>query len=432
VTSILTNHEAEQLLLDIRVARAAATAATAVPSAEPADRGGAFLAFPTSIVIAVPGRGHNVFPLRTTAEPGALCHDSGWSSLTGQVDGVSVDGRFGWTVMAGGGRADPIDSATYRFRAQGRSVARPDWADQLPRSQRLEPAGPASLARQQARLVRRGQTAECELLRRTARVFEQFCRGPLRRAIAVRPALEVSDVVQRAMQVASRLLPLYSSAARPPCSWLGMIQLDGRRDLHRAITQLDWLPRDLAEVVARMETATGIAPGDEPTVVLAAIIEAAVAHHQPIPRATPGQIQAALAAPQLVALDTRSAAVAATAAAHRALAALDRELEAADDRPGELTAAVGRLIGADPGLVARASVGDRQAIDTIGHGVIAALGQPGETHACTRQRFRREFQTAGRLFASADGLVCFGHRAPARHLAQLDANLAEQTGRRAS
>jgi hypothetical protein len=424
VTSILTNQEAEQLLLDIRVARAAANAPMA-------DRDGAFLAFPTSVVIAVPGRGHNVFPLRTTAEPGTLCHDNGWSSLTAQVDGVSVEGRFGWTID-GLGRPDQAPSLTYRFSIRGRSIARPAWAGQLPRSQRLEPVGPASLVRQRARLVRRGEAAECELLRRTAKVFEQCCRGPLRRAIAIRPALEVSDVVQRAMQVAGRLLPLYASASRPPCSWLGMIQLDGRRDLHRAITQLDWLPRDLAEVLARIETATGIAPDDEPTVVLAAVIEAAVAHHQPIPRATPGQIHAALTAPQLVALDTRSSAVTANAATHRALAGLDRRLEAADDRPGELTAAVGRLIGADPGLVARASLGDRHAIDTIGHGVIAALRQPGETTACTRQRFRREFQTAGRLFASADGLVCFGHQAPQRQLAQLDANLAELAGRLAS
>jgi hypothetical protein len=409
--SILTNHEAEQLLLEIRVARTVATA-------EPAGTRRAFLVFPTSVVIAVPGRGHNVFPLRTTVEPGTLCHDDGWSSLAGQVEGVSVEGRFGWTVSA----AESTPAATYRFHRHGRGVNPPDWACQLPRGQRLEPVGPAALARQQARLVRRGQAAECELLRRTARVFEQFCRGPLRRAIAIRPALEVSDVVQRAMQVAGRLLPLYSSAARPPCSWLGMIQLDGRRDLHRAVTQLDWLPRDLAEVLARIETAPGIAPDDEPTVVLAAVIEAAVAHHQPIPRASPGQTQAALTAPQLVALDATSGA----------FAAPDRRLEAADDRPGELTAAVGRLIGAEPGLVARASLGDHQAIDTIGQGVIAALRQPGESHACTRLRFRREFLTAGRLFASADGLVCFGHHAPQRHLAQLDANLAELAGRLAS
>jgi hypothetical protein len=423
MTSFLSNHEAERLLLDIRVGREAATA-------ELADGGGAFLAFPTSVVIAVPGgRGASVFPLRTTAEPGTVCYDDGWSSVTGQVDGVSVEGEFDWVIDdSDSGRADPFrPTTTYRFRSNGRSVPRPDWADQLPRSQRLQPVGPASLARQRARLVRRGYASECELLRRTERIFEQCCRGPLGRAIAIRPALDVADVVQRGMQVAGRLLPLYSSAGRPPCSWLGMIQLDGRRDLHRAITQLDWLPRDLAEVLARIETAAGIATDDEPTVVLAAIIEAAVTHRQPIPRASPAQIRSALAAPQLLAIDTTSRAVAGTA-----LSARDRRLEATDDRPGELTAAVGRLIGADPGLVVRASLGDHQAIDRIGQGVIAALRLPGETNTCTRQRFRHELQTVGRLFTSADGLVCFGHQAPQRHLAQLDASLAELAGRRAS
>jgi hypothetical protein len=419
VTSILTNHEAERLLLDIRMGRTAATA-------DGRALDGSVLAFATSVVIVVPGRGHNVFPLRTSAEPGMVCHGDGESSLTGDVDGVAVDGQFGWTL------AGPVSSASYRFRRNGRRVAGPEWADQLPRSQRLLPVGPASLARQRARLVRRGRAAECELLRRTAMVFERACRGPLRRAIAVRPALEVSDVVQRGMQVAGRLLPLYTSPTRPPCSWLGMIQLDGRRDLHRAITQLDWLPRDLAEVLVRMETAGGIAPCDDPTVVLAAIIEAAVTHRQPVPRATLRQVEAALSAPQLIPLDATTMTVAATTTIHQALGAGDPSMEAADDHPGRLTAAVGRLIGADPSLVTRASLGDQQAIHRIGQGVIAAMRQPGETSACTRLRCQREFDNAGRLFTSADGLVSFGDHHPAFHLAQLDASLAELAGRRAS
>jgi hypothetical protein len=419
VTSILTNHEAERLLLDIRMGATAATA-------DVREIDGSFLAFPTSVVIAVPGRGHNVFPLRTRAEPGMVCYGDGGSSLTGDVDGVAVAGQFEWTF------AGTVASASYRFHRNGRRVGCPDWADQLPRSQRLERVRPASLARQRARLVRRGRAAECELLRRTAMVFEHACRGPLRRAIAVRPALEVSDVVQRGMQVAARLLPLYSSSARPPCSWLGMIQLDGRRDLHRAVTQLDWLPRDLAEVLVRMETAGGIAPSDDPTVVLAAIIEAAVTHRQPVPRATVHQVEAALSAPQLIPLDTTTLAVAATTTIHQALGTGDPSLEAPDDHPGRLTAAVGRLIGADPSLVARASLGDHQAIHRIGQGVIAALRQPGETNACTRRRCQREFDDAGRLFTSADGLVSFGNHHPAFHLAQLDASLAELAGRQAS
>jgi hypothetical protein len=419
LTAILTNHEAELLLLDIRIGRAAGTA-------EVQDLEGSFLAFPTSVVVAVPGRGHNVFPIRTTAEPGTVCHTRGRSSLSGEVAGVSVEGHFSWGMDA------KVSTAAYRFRRSGCQVARPEWAGQLPQSQRLQPVGPAVLARQRARLVRKGDSAECELLRRTARVFEHVCQGPLRRAIAVRPSLGVSDVVQRGMQVAGRLLPLYSSAARPPCSWIGMIQLDGRRDLHRAVTQLDWLPRDLAEVLGRLETAGGVAPGDDPSEVLAAMIEAAVSHHQPVPRATLRQIEAALSAPRLIPLDTTGTDVATAAACQHGLSEGDPALEWGDDQPGRLTAAVGRLIGADPSVVARASLGDHAAIAKIGHGVIAALRQPGESSARAQQRCRREFDSAGRLFASGDGLACFGHRTPAPDLVQLDADLVELAQRPAT
>jgi hypothetical protein len=416
VTSILTNHEAERLLLDIRIGRAAGGAH--VGGVE-----GALLGFPTSVVVAVPGRGYNVFPLRTSAEPGTVCSSGGWSSVTGKVDGAVVEGQFEWVLDS------TVADASYQFRRDGLALARPHWADQLPRSQRLSPVGPQSLTRQQGRLVRRGRAAESELLHRTAMVFEHVCRGPLRRAIAMRPTLDVADVVQRGMQVAARLLPLYSSAARPPCSWIGMIQLDGRRDLHRAVTQLDWLPRDLSEVLARVEAP--VEPGDDPTVVLAAIIEAAVTHHQPVPRATLGQIEAALSAPQVVPLDI-AAANAVPGAGHHLLGEADPDLTAADDRPGHLTAEIGRLIGAHPSLVARASLGDHQAIHRIGQGVIAALRQPGETDAGTRQRCRQELRVAGRLFTSPDALASFGLHVPARQLAELDASLAELVGRIAS
>jgi len=234
------------------------------------------------------------------------------------------------------------------------------------------------------------------------------------------------------MQVAGRLLPLYSSVARPPCSWIGMIQLDGRRDLYRAVTQLDWLPRDLAEVLGRLETAVGVAPSDDPSEVLAAMIDAAVSHHQPVPRASLRQVEAALSAPRLVPVDTTGADAATSAAFQRRLSKADPALESGDDQPGRLTAAVGRLIGADAGVVARASLGDHAAIAEIGHGVIAALRQPGETSTRARQRCKREFDSAGRLFASGDGLACFGDRAPAPDLVQLDADLVELARRPAT
>jgi hypothetical protein len=421
VTSILTNAEAEQLLLDIRVGRAAA-------NADIGESEGAFVVFPTSIVVTVPGRGHNVFPLCTTTEPGASCRGTGSSSITSQVDGVTVEGTFWWSVH-GPAPCDALPSPIYRFRRGGYPVPRPAWADQLPRSQWLYPLGSPALSRQRTRLVRRGRSAEYELLARTAKVFEHCCRGPLRRVIALRPLLDAADVVQRAMQVAARLLPVYASAARPPCSWLGMIQLDGRRDLHRSVSQLDWLPRDLAEVLGRIEKAD-VKPHDDPTVTLAAVIEAAVAHHQPLPRATPRQIEAALAAPQLIPLNPGPSGPA--LAGPEILGRLDPGLQAADEERGVWAASVGRLVRAEPALVVLASLGDDEAIDRIGERVVAALRQPGESKATTRARCRQEFHTAGRLFSSADGVGRFGAQAPAAHLARLDAALATPARRPAS
>ncbi len=420
MTSTLTNDDAERLLLDIRVGRNAALGLAG-------EQTGAFLVFPTSVVVAVPGRGQNVFPLRTAIEPGTLWREGGSCAISGRVDGIAVVGRFWWAVD-GPGHPSPLMAASYRFVRSGNQVGRPEWADQLPGSQRLHGLRPATLQRQRIRLIGKARGAEHELLARTAKVLEHCCRGPLRRAITLRPTIEVADVVQRGMQVAGRLLPVYSSAARPPCSWLGMIQLDGRRDLHRAVTQLDWLPRDLAEVLARIDAA-GIAAGQDPTLTLAAIVEAAVDHHQPVPRATPRQIEAALATPQLVPLDSLSSA---RSPADDARWASDAALDALDQQRGAVMARIGRLVEVEPALVVLAALGDDQAINRIGERVIAALRRPGETRATTRQRCRHEFHLAGRLFASAEGLGCFGEQARPADLADLDTTLSDMACRPAS
>ena len=413
MTSIITNSEAERLILDVRVGRAAA-------SADVRDRGG-FVVFPTSVLVAVPGRGHNAFPLRTSAEPGSVWRASGWSSVSGVVDGVTVEGRFWWTVAdPPDGTGTPPPKASYAFGRGGRQVPRPAWADQLPRSLVVPAVTPSSLARQRSRLVRRGAASEHELLSRTARVFERSCRGPLRRAIAMRPALDVADVVQRGLHAAVRLLPVYASPARPPCSWLGMLRLDGRRDLHRAVSQLDWLPRDVAEIVARLDPADAARDGD-PTVTLGAIIEAAVEQGHPVPRATPTQVQTALDAPHLVALDGPPTTA---GGASETLGLRDPRLEAAEEQRGVLTASVATLVRAHPGQVVQASLGDDLAIAGIGDLVITALRRPGETRATTRQRCRRELCTDGRLFTSAEGLRSFAGDECPRHLAQLDAAMA--------
>jgi hypothetical protein len=411
VTSILTNSDAERLILDVRVARAAV-------SADVSDSGG-FVVFPTSVLVPVPGRGDNAFPLHTSTEPGSVCRTNGWSSVCGVVDGVTVEGRFSWTVVGPEAGGDTPPEASYAFCRSGRPVARPAWADQLPRSLVVTSAVGSSLSRQRTRMVRRGAASEHELLSRTARIFERTCRGPLRRAIAMRPALDVADVVQRGLHAAVRLLPVYASAARPPCSWLGMIRLDGRRDLHRAVTQLDWLPRDVAEIVARLQPGD-TAAGRDPTVTLGAIIEAAVDHGHPVPRATASQVRTALTAPHLVPLDGSGTMIAPSGSLGRH----DPRLTAAEEQHGELTASVARLVRAQPSQVVQASLGDDLAIAAIGDQVVAALRRPGETRATTRQRSHRELRAEGKLFTSSEGLRAFAGDGCLHHLAQLDAALA--------
>ncbi|HSS08838.1 MAG TPA: hypothetical protein VLL25_03075, partial [Acidimicrobiales bacterium] len=206
--TILNNRDAEALLLDIRTA----SSAGAAPIDGPA---GAFLRFPTSVVVDRPGRGQLVFPTHTDVEPGTLCHDDGTATLKATVDGFDVRGSFSWVVGRGDSGARP-GRARYCFRRRGREVLPPVWANQLPTSSRLWAEPAAWLVRERCRLTRRGRHAEYWLLRLSERVFRNYCRGPVRRAIAVRPHVDEDDVVQRGLQAATRLLPVYASAARPP------------------------------------------------------------------------------------------------------------------------------------------------------------------------------------------------------------------------
>src|SRR5713101_8330279 len=198
---ILTNHDAEALILDIRVALAAKTARVGA-------RSGAFLQFPTSVVVPRAaklqfGGGQLVFPIHTDIEPGSLCHDDGTARVRGLVDGIDVEGTFSW-VLAGSACPGEVPAATYRFRRQGRDVDAPAWADQLPASQGVARRPPTLLGHDRHRLMRQGRLAEYWLLHLTRRFFERCCKGPLGRAIEVRAHVDMDDVVQRGLIVATR------------------------------------------------------------------------------------------------------------------------------------------------------------------------------------------------------------------------------------
>jgi hypothetical protein len=377
---ILTNHDAEALILDIRTALAAKVAWVGPHS-------GGFLVFPTSVVVPRAGGGQLVFPIRSDAQPGSLCHDDGTASVRGLVDGIDVEGTFSWVV--GRNTAREVPAATYRFRRRGRDVAAPAWADQLPASQWLTRRPPALLVRDRHRLMRQGRLAEYWLLHLTRRFFERCCEGPLGRAIEVRAHVDMDDVVQRGMIVATRVLPLYTSPDRPPCSWLRMLALDARRDMGREIGRL----------------------------------ESADSAGLPAPRVSVRQVQRALSAPHLVPLDILNVTD---------LDLPDRdvigEIEVPGRAPGVIAAAIARLVCQQPELTALAFLGEPLALMQVGRAVIAAVREVGETERAARRRCRSEFLSSGRLFTSEAGYARFGAAAEPGRLAAIDAALGAVIG----
>lgn len=401
MATILKNDLAEALLLDIRAGRAAA-------EEHVGGERGAFLMFPTSVVVAGRVGAQLVYPLRVPVEPGSLVTSAGSADVAGVVEGTDVSGCFAWTV---GGDAPP--AARYRFRRRGREVAAPAWAAQLPRSQRLQEEPPERLAALQARYRRRRGDAEHRLLALSERVIRSACRGPVDRALRYRPALDVDDLVQRSLQTAGRLLPLYSSPQRPPCSWLGMLRLDGRRDLHRELSRLDWLPGEAASAVAIAQSC-GIGRRRHPEATLAALVDTADRYGLPCPDIDAGQLDLAL----------------------RATGALEHEItsftvvpgpEPADPATAEVLATVARLVVDDNDTVARAALGDPVALDGIGEGVLGRLNGSGAGRAAAR-RCWDQFQRTGRLFSSPAGVAQFGARLDADRLAQLDQFLCRAAG----
>lgn len=414
MASILRNDDAEALILDIRVAR---TAVNEVVS----EAGGAILVFPTSIVTPGPEGGQLVFPLVTEAEPGVTATTDGTAAVSGTVGGVTVRGTFQW-VLAGDGPAVPISPATYQFQRRGREVAAPAWATQLPASRCLLRLPQKSLDRHRLRVLRRGRAAEHWLMALTERVVRQFCRGPVHRAIRRRPPVDVDDVVQRGMQAACRLLPVYASPARPPCSWLGMLKLDSRRDLHREVSRLDWLPADAAAVVA-LARSSGIGLHADASVTIAALDDVAAQLGRSRPRMAARQVEAALRAPSLVSLDGLPAGQLEASVARPCLA-----LAALDDQAGRAAAAVARLVTDDPELVALAVLGDPRALTEVGQHVVVTLARAGEARVITRRRCWDEFQRSGQLFATDEAQRQFASRADIGTLAAIDAALRHAAG----
>jgi hypothetical protein len=398
VGAILNNRDAEALILDVRTGHQAA--ATVLDGG-----GGAFLVFSTTVIIDRPGRGQLVFPLHTTMEPGSLCRQSGRVAVSASVDGVELEGDFAWTVSEqSAGAAMP--TARYRFVSDGRPTPPPPWAPQLPRSVRLARRSGAQLLRDRERLVRQGHVAEHWLLVLSQRVMEASCRGPLRRVLATHRLVQDEDVVQRGLQAAGRLLDVYASPQRPPRSWLGMIQLDAKRDMHREVSQLDWLPRELSEVVDRARVA-GITLDPDPTVTLAALIDAALDGGQPLPRVSARQVQAALSAPELVPLDAPLGPWHGWQPQDGGTGAPDPALDAIDNQEGEAAAALAGIVMDDEETVARAFLGDPAAVKAVADRVVAALRRPGEALVSTRRRCAGQFRTTGRLLSTEGGTTGF-------------------------
>ena len=394
--AILRNDDAEALILDIRVARTAAT--QTIPG-----RPGAFLQFPTAVVLPGAKRGHLVFPLHCDAEPGSLVTAEGRAEVTATIAGVRVTGAFQWTV----GEGPPLPQA-YRFRRGRREIPPPKWADHLPRSQPLMPRPAPALAHQQARLRRAGRHAEHLLLRLTERLLHQTCRGGLNRGLLYRPPIDADDLVQRGLQTAARLLPVYASKERPPCSWLGMLRLDVRRDVHRELTSLDWLPLD-AVAALTLADSCGIDLAADPAGAWDALLDAAERHRQPLPRLDPSRLELALRAPGL--------------AAHAAQLARTVPGPDIDDEPGRVAATVASLVSGEREVVALAGAGDAAVLGQVAAQVRRRLnGQPDQLW--------QEFVTSGQLFATPAGVARFADHSGRDTLAAIDACLRHAAGLR--
>jgi hypothetical protein len=278
---------------------------------------------------------------------------------------------------------------------------------------------PANLRRQQRRVSRRGRGAEYRLLTESENVLRAVCSGPMQRAIRFRAVLDVDDVVQRGLQVAGRLLPLYASPARPPCSWLGMLRLDGRRDMHREVARLDGFPTEAVKALT-LARIGGVNCHHDPEATLAALEAASARIGRGTPRITASTLDAALRAPTMLA---RAADAEAIVRGPESL-----KMERIQWHHGrQLVATVARLVSDDPAMIAAAVAGDAQALRRVGDGVVRGLRVPGEGRRSARHRCWEEFERRGQLFGGPVGRQRFGVVDP-EALAALDERLRQAAG----
>ena len=398
MAAIIRNGDAEAWLLDIRIGRRAGSEAIE-------GEAGAFITFPTSVVVAAQ-TGHSVYPLHTDVEPGSFVTAGGSAEVSGVVAGLTVTGCFHWAVTDGDGEGagdgegpgyGELPAASYQFRRRDRLLsAPPPWAVQLPASQELPRLAPASVRMRCRQLRRRAREAEHRLLKESERMLHRDCGSPVQRALRYRPPVDEDDLVQRGLQSAYRLLPVYASGNRPPCSWLGMLRLDCRRDMHREISRLDWLP---ADAMAALTLAGGFHRQgiSDIAATWATVVAAVEGHGRPRPRMAPAPLCAALQAPALL--------------FHHLTA------PATPDDPNDAdtaaVAAVARLVSDDEELVSSVAEGDPAAVGRVGRQVVRQLSSRRDGLTAARSRCWEEFQRTGHLFAGPNGLAQFAGAAAA-------------------
>lgn len=407
--AILGNTRAEELILDIRTGRHAAAQSMGGPA-------GAFLMFPTSVVTSDRAGTHLVYPLHMAVEPGSLVSAPGDAEVTAVVAGVKVTGTFEWSLSA-----DRVAPARYQFKKRGREVAPPPWAAQLPCSQSLVPHSGVSLCREQARMRRRAEAAEHCLLRLSEHVIRLACRGPICAALRYRPVVDVDDVVQRGLQTAVRLLPVYTSPARPPCSWMSMLRLDGRRDMHREVFRLDWMPVDSASALVVAQVC-GVNRQRDPAATLSELMAGVERLGlSSFPRIGATQLDVAMRAPGLVEHER---------IAHEVLPGPEAEgpTRRSGPPPGVVAARVARLVTDDRQLIDRAAAGDGRALAQVAEHVVRRLGERREAPRLVRRRCWEHFLGTGQLFTSPIGLDRFSSAAGPGRLAAIDRSLQRAVG----